>query len=119
MNIHYVGVTSDVIHAVCFALTFVLHSRSCCPCTICVSITYCANQVVNMALQQCHTLLHVVYLAIKGILISTAIVSPCQELVALLSSIAGYTEKDGGHSITIVLFCFYKFDYKNAFKPNA
>lgn len=54
-----------------------------------------------MPLQQCHldTLLYIVHLVIKGILISIAIVSPCQDQVALLSVIVGYTEQDGGHSL--------------------
>ncbi len=100
MNIQYIGVTSDVTHTVCFEA--LLSSHHMC------QYYYCVNQVVNMPLQQCHldTLLYIVHLAIEEILISTAIVSPCQEQVALLSNIVGCTELDRGHTLLLLLLCY-------------
>lgn len=66
---------------------------------------YCINKAFNMSLQQCHldALLYIVHLASKGILISTATVSPCQDL---LSNIVGYSAPNGGHSLLLLLLCY-------------
>lgn len=110
VNIQYI--TSDISN-----WHFALHLKSCCPymsvlCTVLIKLSICLSTKVTYT--HC-----IVNLAIKGILINTATVNPCQDQVALLSNIVGYVELDKGHSSAALISCFYKFGYKNALTPNV
>lgn len=107
MNIHCIGVTSDPSVILCVLYwPFALHLRSCYPCNIQYMPVLCIMLIkLSICLYSNVTYtMYIVHLAIKGILICIAIVSPWQVQAPRLSNIVGYIELDCHSLLLLVLY---------------